>query len=124
MRVLPYVASGVGFVVFLPFATMMVAFAHDSPNASPREEILRAALVLTLVAIPLVWVGSLISSLIIARRKVDIDDLEGTDIVEVFTVRKAEQRKKDRLLKFCALSPYFAAALHLSVWIIAFALPK
>src|SRR5215203_3015139 len=107
MRALSYVVSGIGFLVLLPFAGMMVAFAHDSPNPSPLEEILRGALVITLLAIPLVWLVSLVVSLIVARRKVDTADQQGSDVLREFTSRKSHERKKARLLKFCALSPYF-----------------
>jgi hypothetical protein len=124
MKVFPYVVSGIGFLVLLPFAGLMVAFAHDSPNPSPLDEILKGALVITLLAIPLVWLVSLVISLIVVRRKVGTADEQGADILQEFMTRKSHEGKKARLLKFCALSPYFAAALHLSVWIIALVVPR
>ena len=98
MKKLAYIVSGIGLLVVWPFAGMMTGFMYDSPIPPPPFfAMVRSLLAFTLFATPVVWVASLVLSLIEVRR-----------------------RKRDRLLTAYARSPYIAALAHLCTWIVAF----
>lgn len=113
-----YVVSAIGLFVIWPFSAVMTGFAHDQEQVPVILGIVRSGLWFTLLAIPFVWIGSLILSLFIVRRKIDPGQSGDGDaqIIHMVVAHKARRERKDRLLNACAISPYIAAALHLSLW--------
>lgn len=126
MRITAFVVSGIGLFVIWPFAAMMTAFTYDNPEVSAPAGFLRSLLWFTLVAIPVVWLTSLILSLILARKRTAANEAlpaAGYDDAQVLreaALRKAHREKRSRLLNACAASPFVVTGLHLLIWVIAF----
>lgn len=120
MRIVAYIVSGIGLVLAWPFALMMTGFAHDQEQVSAGVGFARSAIVLTLFAVPLVWVISLVTALFIHyRMKVPVRPAAGdtdADLVREATVRRATRARKEQLLNRCAAAPYVVAGLHLAAW--------
>jgi hypothetical protein len=120
------VVSGVGFLVIGPFAAVMTGIGYVNPDVPDLIGFLRGLLWYTLVAIPVVWLASLIFSLILARKKTaapEAPPAAGYDDAQVLreaALAKAHREKRNRLLNACAASPFVVAGLHLSIWVIAF----
>lgn len=120
MRIVAYIVSGIGLAAAWPFALMMSGFAHDQPQVSAAVGFARGAIVLTLFAVPLVWVISLLAAVLVHyRMKVPIRPPAGdtdTDLVQEATVRRATRSRKEQILNRCAAAPFVMAGLHLATW--------
>jgi len=94
----PWIVSGLALVFVWPVAGMMTAFAYDAPTVPTYFAVVRGILGLTLLAIPVVWLGALVLSILEARGK----------------------NREWRLKRF-AMAPYLAAGVHVAAWIAAIA---
>jgi hypothetical protein len=120
MRILAYIVSGIGLAAAWPFALMMTGFAHDQEQVAAGVGFARSAMVVTLFAIPLVWVISLVAAMFVHyRMKVPTRPPAGdtdADLVKETNLRRATRARKEQLLNRCAAAPYVAAGLHLAAW--------
>jgi uncharacterized membrane protein YhiD involved in acid resistance len=122
MRIMAYVVSGIGLVIVWPIAAIMAGIGYYPPDVSAGVAFLRSAMAVTLFAIPLVWVISLVSSVIVHYRKgaasqpVPANVGNNADLLREVAARKVAREKKEKLLNRLAAAPYIAAACHLATW--------
>lgn len=98
MTLVFWIISGLSLFAIWPFAAMMTAFAFDNPNVPFYEEVIRALLVVTLLAFPIVWFVALILSAVEARGK-----------------------RREKLLMRYAAAPCWVGITHLLIWVGVFA---
>ena len=120
MRILAFIISGIGIVVVWPVAAVMTGFAHDQEQVPAALGLARNAMIVTLFAVPLIWVAGSVAALIIhfgmkVPSRPAVGDTDA-DLVREAMVRKARRARKHQLLNRCAAAPFVAAGLHVATW--------